>query len=175
MTRPVGGHGDAAGSWAACAAVVREISTTDEVRDLWPLIHLLRPHLTGADELASAWRVQVDDGYRLAFVRGRDGRPAGAVGFRAARTLAWGRHVYVDDLIVDDSSRRQGIGALLLAYVEQEAEALGCSEIHLDTGYERHDAHRLYLRRGYRFRCHHASKPLAVDEAGHPDEGDGRR
>lgn len=160
MSGPLPGQSEAAGSGTARAAVVHEARTSDEVRELWPLIHVLRPHLTGVDELASAWRRQVEDGYRLAFVRDGDGDPVGAVGFRLTQTLAWGPHVYIDDLVVAEPSRHRGIGALLLAYVEREAEALGCSQIHLDTGYERHDAHRLYLRLGYEFTCHHASKPV---------------
>lgn len=171
MSGPLGGWSEAAGSGTARAAVVHEVRTPDDVRELWPLMSVLRPRLTGVDELASAWGTQVEDGYRLAYVRDRDGRPVGAVGFRVTQTLAWGRHVYIDDLVVAESSRRGGIGALLLAYVEREAEALGCSEIHLDTGYERHDAHRLYLRHGYEFSCHHASKPVRRLLAPTPQDG----
>lgn len=174
MNEAMRGYDEAEDSATACAAVVREAGTSDEVGELWPLIHVLRPALTGVDELTSAWRAQAQDGYRLAFVRDPGGRPAGAVGFRAAQTLAWGRHVYVDDLVVAGWSRRRGIGALLLAYVEREAEALGCSEIHLDTGYERHDAHRLYLRHGYEFRCHHVSKPVRPEGPHHDDERNAR-
>jgi GNAT superfamily N-acetyltransferase len=113
---------------------------------------------------------QAEAGYRLAYVPGVHG-PVGAVGFRLMRTLAWGRHIYVDDLIVAEGARHRGVGAFLLRYVEQEAEALACSEIHLDTGYERHDAHRLYLRSGYQLRCHHASKRVRATNRGEDGRG----
>ena len=30
-----------------------------------------------------------------------------------------------------------------------------CDGLHLDPGYARHDAHRLYLRKGLQFNSHH--------------------
>ena len=30
-----------------------------------------------------------------------------------------------------------------------------CDGLHLDPGYARHDAHRLYLSKGLQFNCHH--------------------
>jgi hypothetical protein len=39
------------------------------------------------------------------------------------------------------------------------ARANGCQGVHLDTGYTRHAAHRLYLRKGLQLNCHH----LALD------------
>jgi hypothetical protein len=41
-----------------------------------------------------------------------------------------------------------------------EAQATGGAELHLDSGYERHDAHRLYLNRGPKPVYHHFTLAL---------------
>jgi hypothetical protein len=66
-----------------------------------------------------------------------DDQVVAAAGYRIAKLLAWGRTFYVDDLIFLSTARRQGYGAALL----------DCDQFHLDSGVQRHDAHRLYLSR----------------------------
>jgi hypothetical protein len=41
-----------------------------------------------------------------------------------------------------------------------EGVRLACDEVHLDTGFSRHDAHRLYLNKGFKLSCHHMSLQL---------------
>jgi GNAT superfamily N-acetyltransferase len=100
-------------------------------------------------------------GYRLigAFAPGR--RQALAVaGFRVADSLAWGRHLYIDDLSTVPDARRQGHGGALLDWLHDEARRLGCNQLHLDsgTGADRFDAHRLYHARGYSIYSHHFAR-----------------
>jgi GNAT superfamily N-acetyltransferase len=119
----------------------------------------LRPAFTDCDEFAR----QVDDrqrpeGYRLVGVLPAEGEEAVAVaGFRVATSLSWGRHVYVDDLSTVPSARGEGFAGQLLAWIHDEADRLGCPQVHLDSGVgpERHTAHRLYLNAGYVINAHH--------------------
>jgi hypothetical protein len=37
----------------------------------------------------------------------------------------------------------------------EEAHRFGCAQVHLDSATHRHDAHRLYLRSGYRITAFH--------------------
>ncbi|MDR3300161.1 MAG: GNAT family N-acetyltransferase [Candidatus Accumulibacter sp.] len=57
-----------------------------------------------------------------------------------------GRRLYVDDLVSDAARRSHGAGQLLLGWLEAKARSLGCDVLALDSGVQRHDAHRFYFR-----------------------------
>jgi GNAT superfamily N-acetyltransferase len=122
----------------------------------------LRTTLTDRDEFAKQVdELQRPEGYRLVGVLPGQGEDAVAVaGFRLATSLSWGRHLYVDDLSTVPSARGQGFARELLAWVHDEADRLGCPEVHLDSGVgpNRYAAHRLYLNSGYVINAHHFIK-----------------
>lgn len=100
-------------------------------------------------------------GYRLAAAFESDEPSAVAVaGFRFAHSLAWGHHLYVDDLSTLPAARRHGHGRRLLDWLLEEAQRLGCDQIHLDSGvgFDRADAHRLYLNAGMVISAHHFAR-----------------
>jgi GNAT superfamily N-acetyltransferase len=100
-------------------------------------------------------------GYRLlAAFEGEDPEAAAVAGFRRLTSLAWGDVLYIDDLSTRDAARRRGHGLALLQAVEEECRSLGCLAVHLDSGHQRYDAHRLYLAADYRIRSHHLVKTL---------------
>jgi len=101
------------------------------------------------------------EGYRLAasFVPDREDAVAVA-GFRFLHTLAWGKLLYVDDLVTLPEFRSGGHGDLLMDWLVAEATRLGCEQLHLDSGHHRHGAHRFYLNHGMRIDCHHFSRVL---------------
>jgi GNAT superfamily N-acetyltransferase len=53
-------------------------------------------------------------------------------------------------MYVDPAVRRRGVGALVLAFLEGRARAVGYGEMWLETGSEQPDAIRLYVSAGYR-------------------------
>lgn len=59
-----------------------------------------------------------------------------------------GRRLYVDDLVVDEAWRNQGVGKLLLEWLEGRARQAGCDVLALDSGVQRSGAHRFYFREG---------------------------
>jgi GNAT superfamily N-acetyltransferase len=98
-------------------------------------------------------------GYRLAAIFASGQEHAGAVaGFRVGDSLAWGHHLYVDDLSTAADARRQGYAGALLDWLIDEGRRLGCDQLHLDsnTGAERFDAHRLYYNHGLAIYSHHS-------------------
>lgn len=119
----------------------------------------LRPALASRDEFVQ----QVDDrqrpaGYRLIASVADDTSAARAVaGFRVGDNLAWGHHLYVDDLSTLPAARQQGHAADLLGWLHEEAERLDCDQVHLDSGVgtNRVPAHRLYFGHGYCISSHH--------------------
>ena len=98
--------------------------------------------------------LQRPEGYRLVASFDEDGRAVAAGGFRVGHNLAWG-FLYVDDLITLPEARGQGHATAPLRWVLDEAARLRCGEVHLDSGTERHAAHRLYLGVGMHISSHH--------------------
>lgn len=119
----------------------------------------LRGGLTSSEDFVHhVDHVQRPAGYRLAASVPDEGVPAVAVaGFRLGENLAWGRHLYIDDLSTVPAAREQGHARHLLEWLRVEAERLGCRQVHLDSGVgpARTAAHRLYLNSGYRISSHH--------------------
>jgi len=117
----------------------------------------LRPHLGSRDQFARRIDdLQRPEGFRVAASFGDDpGRAAAYAGFRIAHNTAWGHHLYVDDLSTLPEHRRQGHGGALLRWLFAEAHRLGCDELHLDSGHQRFDAHRVYLAGGLDITAHH--------------------
>jgi GNAT superfamily N-acetyltransferase len=142
--------------------LIRPIAaTSDDARALFPLFRQLRPHLV--DEHAFLERVarQEAQGYSMLAVEA-DGAFVAAAGFREAEFLAWGRVLYIDDLVTDPDRLGEGHAGAALDWLIAHARARGCNAVHLDTGYQRHAAHRVYLRKGFELDCHHMK--LALDQ-----------
>lgn len=120
--------------------------TLAEISACYAVMAQLRPQYAQAEFLTQVQR-QMRHGYRLASLS-----TAGAVqavaGFRLLENLAWGRFLYVDDLVTHQGARSQGHGKTLLAWLTDYARRQGCAQLHLDSGAQRKDAHRFYLREG---------------------------
>lgn len=119
----------------------------------------LRPHLEETDLVALVTQMQ-NDGYKLAFVETPEGEVAAICGYRCLQFLFCGKHIYIDDLSTLPQFRGYGYGGALLDFVIAEAKDLGFEVVTLDSGHQRHDAHRLYLNKGFYISSHHFTKKL---------------
>jgi GNAT superfamily N-acetyltransferase len=121
----------------------------------------LRPHHGSLEALTGRIDAQRADGYRVAAAL-EDGEAAAVAGFRITENLAWGRFLYVDDLVTRAALRGRGHADAVMAWVEAEAARAGCDELHLDSGVgpEREDAHRFYFRHGMRITSYHFARGL---------------
>ena len=83
-------------------------------------------------------------------------------GFRISENTAWGRHLYVDDLVTVARFRGQGHADAVMTWVQEEARRAGCGELHLDSGVgaDREDAHRFYFRHRLRITSYHFARGL---------------
>ena len=133
-----------------------EVAIVDDeagIRACWPVMAQLRDQLTEAEFCERVQRQRLA-GYRL--VAGRLGdRVAAVAGFVLGEKLAWGRHLYVDDLVTDAGVRSLGVGQAMLAWLRRFAVEAGCEALHLDSGLQREDAHRFYRREGMEPRSAH--------------------
>ncbi len=143
------------------------IAATDaDIAGCYPPMRELRPHIAAVD-FVSRVRSQERAGYRLAFVREAP-EVVAVAGFRIGENLAWGRFLYVDDLVTLPERRSGGYGALLLAWLRDYATRAGCSELHLDSGLEREAAHRFYEREGMTKAAYHLVASVELKEASPP-------
>lgn len=118
----------------------------------------LRPHIR-VEDFVNRVRLQEKEGFRLVSMNA-DGRPVAAAGIRFVTNLAWGRFLYVDDLVTLDAERSKGYGAQLLKWLHDYARDQKCDQLHLDTGTWRKDAHRFYDREGMEMTSYHYASKL---------------
>lgn len=121
-------------------------STDAEISACFRVIKVLRPQLDEAGFVPLIRRLE-HGGYRLAYLE-EGGQPLAVAGFRTGENLAWGRFMYVDDLVTDPAHRSRGHGRALLGWLKDHAAASGCRQLRLDSGLQRKDAHRFYEREG---------------------------
>jgi len=142
----------------ADSSVLREPQTDEEVRRCFPAVRALRPHLDEDEFVARVGR-QREQGYRILCAVDGD-EVVSFAGYRFAEFLAWGRVLYIDDLVTLPSVRGRGYAGMLLDELVARARAAGCDAVHLDSGHQRFDAHRLYLNKGFRITSHHFALEL---------------
>lgn len=119
----------------------------------------LRSHL-GEDAYVRQVEDQMEsDAYRLVALY-EDDEVRAVAGFRLARGLSAGRYVYIDDLVTDSEARSSGYGRELLDWIAEYGSARGCQSLHLDSGVQRHAAHRFYLRERMDIVFYHFAKAL---------------
>ncbi|NTS78293.1 GNAT family N-acetyltransferase [Catenovulum sp. SM1970] len=115
----------------------------------------LRPHLT-KNTFTEQVKRQISQGYSIIAIKD-NGIVASAAGFRVNEFLAWGKTLYIDDLTTLTAYRGKGYASCLMDWLINHAKEIGCDALHLDTGHQRHEAHKLYLKKGLNISSHHLS------------------
>jgi GNAT superfamily N-acetyltransferase len=134
-----------------------------DIEACYPVMSQLRPHIASPADFLLRVRRQMEQGYRLlsGIPGGSDvNRVVAVAGFRLTEMLAWGKALYVDDLITDSAERSKGYGEQLLQWLIRHAREQGCAELHLDSGVQRFDAHRFYLSQRMKISSHHFALDL---------------
>lgn len=159
-------------------SLIRLATTDVALRRCYAVMRQLRPHLSEEQYLAQVRR-QEEQGYCTAMLEeGSAGilpaRPGGTgaapvesaapvravAGYRIMENLFSGVHMYVDDLVTDETTRSRGQGAELLDWLIAQAGAAGCVSFELDSGTQRIHAHRFYLRQRMVISAFHFRLPL---------------
>jgi len=135
---------------------VRLLETDREIAGAYPLMAQLRPHLK-QPEFVDVIRRQARDGYRLFGGFDAAGRLVALAGLRAAHTLSRGPHLFVDDLVTDETHRGRGYGKAMIAWLRAYAGEQGLPAVCLDS---RDTARGFYERVGFTF---HTSIPCRID------------
>lgn len=133
---------------------IRTLTAETDLRAIWPLVSQLRPEFD-EDRFVAQMLRQIDEGCRATVLFDDGGTPRSFACWRVMEMLAVGKHVYVDDLVVDGTVRSRGYGKAMLDWLKVEARRLGCARLQLDSGTHRQDAHAFYLREGLRIEAFH--------------------
>ena len=140
--------------------MVKIIKTDADIMATFSTIQQLRPHLTTAEDyLEKINRLQNKYDYHLVALM-ENNEVMAAAGYRITESLAWGNYFYLDDLITNETSRRKGYAKILWEWLINQAKINDCKQFHLDSGVNRHDAHRFYLKGGLDITCHHFQMTL---------------
>lgn len=134
-------------------------NTDTEIESCFPVFYALRPHLVKENFLPQIRRQQ-NQTYQIVALK-HDEVIKSAAGFRFAEFLAWGKVLYIDDLSTLPSERAKGFASSLLDWLIDHAKSNNCQAVHLDTGYARHAAHRVYLSKGLQLSSHHMALEFA--------------
>lgn len=125
----------------------------EEIRDCYPVMSELRPQVSAEEFLPRVRRQMENGGYKLGYLS--DGEVKAVAGFRIYECLAWGKFMYLDDLVSKDGERSKGYGGQLFDWLVEFAKREDCAQFHLDSGVQRFDAHRFYLTKRMAIDAHH--------------------
>jgi GNAT superfamily N-acetyltransferase len=118
------------------------------LRQLWPDRELDREAL----EDVFHHNLDCDTQHYLCAVSGEE-----LVGFctLSIRKSLWGQGFlgYLDELVVDEKRRGEGIGGMLLERALELAKKDDCGRVELDSAFHREDAHRFYEKHGFKGIC----------------------
>jgi hypothetical protein len=133
---------------------IRLAKEDQEIQSCYLVMSQLRPHIPPADFLPRVKRQSAAAGYQIAYVT--DGEVKAVAGFRISECLAWGKFLYVDDLVSDEADRSKGHGGALFDWLVNHAREKKCDQFHLDSAVQRFEAHRFYFDKrmiieGYHF------------------------
>jgi GNAT superfamily N-acetyltransferase len=124
----------------------------------WEVMAQLRPH-RDPSAMDAVYQEAHPLGYRVT-ARFGDGACRAVAGWRIGVNLHLGRNLYVEDLVTDSAVRSAGHGAALLDHLRGVARVAGCRALHLDSGVQRHEAHRFYFRERLHISSHHFLEEL---------------
>ncbi len=130
----------------------------EEISSTFPVMRQLRTHLDENEYLEKINRMR-RSGYRLTAAT-EGGEVRCVAGFRIVEFLAYGKFLYVDDLVTAEDARSEGHGERVLDWLAGVAREEGCGSLQLDSGVQRHEAHRFYFRKGMSISSYHFSKSL---------------
>jgi len=141
-------------------SAIKTTKCDEDIHGCFPVMHELRSHLDERAFFEQVKRQMETQRYKLAFVEA-DGDVVAVAGYRIVEMLAWGKTLYVDDLVTQSTRRSEGFGEKLFDWLIDQAKQSGCEQFHLDSGVQRFAAHRFYLRKRMDITSHHFAIELS--------------
>ena len=134
-------------------------ASREELQRCYPVMKQLRSTISQQQFLDQVER-QNRQGYQVCRLE-EGGVVRCVAGFRITERLAYGRFLYVDDLVTDESHRSQGFGNAVFDWLVDYARENGCTALGLESGVQRFAAHRFYMGKKMWISAYHFSLPLS--------------
>lgn len=132
---------------------IRLAKEDHEIQSCYRVMAQLRPHVSEDEFLPRVKRQATIAGYQIAYLVDREVKAV--AGFRISECLAWGKFLYVDDLVSEANERSKGYGSKLFDWLVNHAQEKKCDQFHLDSAVQRFDAHRFYFIKRMIIEGHH--------------------
>jgi len=126
---------------------IKELTTVPEMTDQLELIQQLYPKIT-LEKYQSFLSEMIPKKYTQIAVFENE-KCIGLTGCWFSTKLWSGKYLEIDNFVVHEAHRSQGIGKMLTDFIEQKAVQLGCTNIVLDAFTTNFAAHRFYYNQGY--------------------------
>ncbi|MBD2465842.1 GNAT family N-acetyltransferase [Oscillatoria sp. FACHB-1407] len=137
---------------------IQVAESDSQILECFSVLSQLRPHIKQESFLEQVRRQQ-QNGHRMIYLEENHQAKAVAI-FCISENFACGLFLHVYDLVVDATVRSQGYGHHIFEWLVNYAKLHGCKELSLDSGVQRFDAHRFYIRHQMNISGHHFSLPL---------------
>ncbi len=132
--------------------ITKPLKSADELKSVFPLMKQLREHLDESQFVSLIQSAMQESKYELLGFY-ENGHLQGLMGYRILTDLVHGRHVYIDDLVVDEKIRSKGLGAVMLSKAKEIARQQNCKRLRLCTGAENDRGKNFYERNGWKLRA----------------------
>lgn len=139
-------------------AEIKQAETDEEINGCFDIMLELRPNLIREDFINQI-REMEKQAYKLAYIENSQGVVCVA-GFRVSNNLFMGKNFYVDDLVTTEKTRSEGFGEKMISYLRALAIESQCNVFHLDSGTQRHQAHKFYFKQNLTIASYHFSEKL---------------
>jgi ribosomal protein S18 acetylase RimI-like enzyme len=140
-------------------AEIVEVAELGQIQRCAPVLRELRTALTEA-EIVERVRQQMNHGYRLVCIE-TAGSVQSVAGYRIMQNLHNGTFLYVDDLVTRSDGQQNGFAGRLFDWLWEHVRDQGCAALVLDSGVQRFEAHRFYLKHRMDIAAHHFVRTVA--------------
>ena len=132
---------------------IKELKTKEELLTAYPLLTNLYPNLTHL-EYDKQLEVMLPHNYSMLAVY-EENEIIGLSGIWVGHKLWCGKYMELDNVVVAESFRSQGVGAMLFDYAKKLASQKECSSIGLDAFTYNHAAHKFFYKEDFIVKGYH--------------------
>lgn len=133
-------------------------TTGEEIKNCYPLMAQLRPHLSLEDFAAQVERQMKNSDYKIVYLI--DSEIKAVSGIRIGEWLGGGKYLEIEDLVSKDGERSKGYGGKLFDWIVSYAKSENCRQVKLVSHVKRFGAHKFYFKKEMIIEAHYFSLAL---------------
>lgn len=126
---------------------LKELKTKEQMLQNFDLIKEMYPSIT-LNQYSNELDIMLPHNYGQVAIFDGD-NCAGLTGYWVGSKLWCGKYMELDNVIVSEKYRRQGVGHRLFSHMEQKAKDLGCTMLALDSYTDNFSGHKFFYEQGY--------------------------